>query len=116
MHTELSDLQRLFTAIAFDGEFSLFDILEEATGKHIKTYRKENGEMVENTWIDEAMMKGERAFVSENLSHILMFSLIGITDLTKEIKALKKDDDNKDFFIALPTRIEAIFNLEVLSV
>jgi hypothetical protein len=112
MSAELSDLTTLFSAIAVDSRMDVNDFFRSLTGKRLKSYRKEDGEMVENTWIDESLMKARREFIGEELSDILMRTLFRITELVREIKGLEPDNDHRSFFVQLPRRIDRIFNLD----
>ena len=110
---ELSDLMTLFKFIDFHGRNDINDFFLQTTGKRLKTYRMENGKMIENDWADEAINKSSREFASDELSAAVMTVFSWITVLVEKIRDLKKDEDNKDFFEFLIKEVDRILNLEL---
>ena len=111
--TRLIDLQAMFQFIEIDGRMDINDFFKKSIGKRLKTYRLEDGKMVENDWADEAINKSRREFVSDELSTALMTALSWVTILAEKIMELKQDEDNKDFFTFLPLEVDRILNLEL---
>jgi hypothetical protein len=113
MSAELPDLTRLFTTIAVDSRMDINDFFGSMTGgKRLKTYRMEEGKMVENDWADDAVMKAEREVAGDELSAILMRALCCITELVMEVNSLNPEEENRDFFMSLPSRVDRIFELD----
>ena len=114
MDTTNDDLKILYSTILVDGNFSIQDIFKKATGKTIATYRQdENGDMVQNTFGEEAMHKVNSKVAGEDLVGVLVVVFHRIHELIKEVKKLKEDNDNREFFTSLLGRIDGIFDLKM---
>jgi len=100
--------------IEHSGANNIIDFFKKTTGKPIKTYRKDDdGELIENDWADEAMLKAHKELIHENIAALLWSVLIFVRALVNYVEKLPKTEDNKGFFVMLPTLIDKIFNLNV---
>ena len=114
--TTNDDLDTLYSAVIADGRFNIQDVFKKATGKTIVTYRKdENEEMVANTFGEDVMRNTNNKIVSEDLTSALKAVFGCIHELIVNVKGLKENADNRDFFMSLPARIDGIFELNFLK-
>ena len=96
------------------GANSIFDFFKNATGKPIRTYRKnEDGKFIQNDWIDDAMIKAEEELAHDHAATLLWSVLLFIYSLVCKVKELSKTEDNMIFFKKLPKLIDTIFNLKI---
>jgi hypothetical protein len=107
------DLYLLYGGIELYGNTSINDMFNSVTGKGIKTYRKEGGKMVENSFADETMMKAEQQNVCESVVNLLYSSVCAVRELVDSVKALERENDNREFFMSLRKRIQDIFDLKI---
>jgi hypothetical protein len=114
LKTKPFDLHSFYTGIALQAEISLGDIFKSISGKRIKSYRKgEDGKMIENTWVDEAMSKAEDQLAAGQITDMLYSAVCAVCGLIDEVRGLNRADDNKEFFQSLNRRIQNIFDLEI---
>lgn len=111
--TKPNDLNYIHTLIHTDGKFSMRDMFNAMGANHLKTYRTENGMMVENSIDDESLQNIVDQSNSEYISHSLDVICIIINNIIDEIKELKIDDDNKKYFKDFPSRLHDILNLRL---
>jgi hypothetical protein len=120
------DVKDVFTQTPIEGicDFARFilkngcidaiDLLQNASGKRLKTYRRENGKMVENTFSDEVIQKLEKEESYCHAANTLIAVGIEIATLVAAIKQLDENKDNKSFFYTyLPEKIQDILNLRI---
>jgi hypothetical protein len=100
--------------IANSARIDTNDIFQKVSGKRLKTYRRENGKMVENTFSDEVIQKLEKEESYCHAANTLIAVGIEIISLVTCIRELDEKKDNKSFFYTyLPERIQDILNLRV---
>ena len=100
--------------IVYLGANCIIDFLKKTSEKPIKTYRKgDDDELIENDWIDEAMHKAAKELEHEDLATIFWSALLAVYALVLQVKDLPKTEDNKDFFMSLPKKIDRIFQLSI---
>lgn len=95
---------------------SINDIFRKMGKQPITMYKKEGNNMVACDWTDEAMMKAERQSSSEEFVDVLFGVFVAVRNLVDEMLALKPMEDNKDFFLALPGRIQNILDCKIEAV
>jgi hypothetical protein len=111
--TKPNDLNDIYIMINANGEFSITEMFSRM-GTPIKSYRQdEAGNMVQNDWADEAMAKTSNQLESQSVSFLLCLVVHLVVRLVDEIKALNYAEDNREFFLSLPGRIERLFNLDI---
>lgn len=111
LQTKLCDLEYILNIISLNGNYDITDVFKEM-GHKLRTYRhNEYGELVENSWIDEAIIRSNKQVDSEDLSNSLTYIFSNIINLIDEVSSLNKDQDNKDFFAKVPLKIQNIYNL-----
>ena len=100
--------------IVYLGANCIIDFLKKSSGKPIKTYRKgDDDELIENDWMDEAMQKAANELAHEDLATIFWSALLAVYALVLQVKDLPKTEDNKEFFMSLPKKIDNIFQLRI---
>ncbi len=98
-------------------EFNVFEILEQASGKRIPSYRMDkNGNRVQNTRTDEQIMKVEDYWRNCSLLDALYSGVVACQALVMDVLDLDQQNDNKEFFKILPKRIQDILNLNVIRI
>lgn len=112
IETEPDDLNYIYTCISVNGSFTLQDMFK-AIGASLKSYRVENGNMVENNEDDELLHKITCQDQSERYVSLLYTIVSIISRIVIEIKTLPKDKDNKEYFENLQMRITNIFNFDI---
>jgi len=112
MSTRVGDLEVIYNSIATYGNFNLKEMFS-SIGHDLKTYKHEDGNIIENTWADEIINKTERSVAAESIGTGLMYTFKAVNDLIDEVKSLPITEDNKGFFLSLPNRIDNIFNLKI---
>jgi hypothetical protein len=108
------DCLTMCNMLVFLGANCIIDFLKNSSGKPIKTFRKDDdGELIENDWMDEAMHKAAKELAHEDLATILWSVLLAVYALVLQVKDLPKTEDNKEFFMSLPKKIDHIFQLRI---
>lgn len=111
---EPSKMHYLYRALERVSEFSVTKLFAQCFDKEIPTYREdEDGNMVKNTWAEQTLNEVKDQHVADNIRNVVYLILLDFKDLVDEIVKLKADRDNKQFFKALPNRIDNLLNLEL---
>lgn len=116
LSTEPSDCLKYCYMIIQAGNYSFKDAIVEKTGKTFKTYRLEDGQMIENDWMDDALHKVEKQLAHDKVALLLWSALIALRNLVNEIQKLPQTEDHKEFFQSLPQRIQNILDLKIQGV
>lgn len=122
---EMRDFNDIFLTADYSLLMGIYDILLNNSeldiqkifsqlGNPIKTYRHgKDGEMIENTWVDEIELSSCRQNECDMLADTLLSAQKAVVKLVKEVKSLKVFTNNTRFFAKLPGRIEAILDLRI---
>ncbi|MBS4041604.1 MAG: hypothetical protein KGZ81_13530 [Flavobacteriales bacterium] len=112
--TGLFSLTEIYAILLLDSELSLQKIFAQI-GKPIKTYRQgDDGEMIENTWVDEQEISSRQQHECDTIVDMLFSAQRAVVELVRDVKKLKVFTNNKPFFAKLPDRIEAILDLRIV--
>jgi hypothetical protein len=112
LQTEPEDLLPVFLAIQHADGLSIAEIIRK-TGHKIKTYRRQDGEMTENTREDEERMEVENRLSGRELAEMLLSIVVAVRELIDSVKRLSRTEDHTEFFRQLPAAVDAIFECRV---
>jgi hypothetical protein len=115
MDYTIKHLETPIVAILLHGRNSILDIFSKM-GTPMPTYRHENGELIKNDWTDELFEKANRNVSSDLLVDGLFSAVVAVRNLIDDVLKLKKTKDNKEFFLALPQRIDDILDLKIQKI
>ncbi|MBK5722387.1 hypothetical protein JGH11_16040 [Dysgonomonas sp. Marseille-P4677] len=115
IETKPDDLEYISRYISLNSSFSIKDMAKSIGFENLKTYRMQNGVMVENTEDDELLHSIENTTKSENATVMLLTICMIINQFVKEINTLQKDEDNKEFLSVLLSRIQNLFDMDIKS-
>lgn len=110
--TSPGDWEFIYNTLHKTGQMSIFKAFE-AMGTPLSSYRLENGEMVQNTWVDERLHEAREQAESDTMADHLFSVVSKACELVNDVKKLKSDSDNKVFFSNLPGTIEEILNFHI---
>lgn len=111
LQTKPEDLYPIYTSIQLDGSFSLRDMFKAIGAGELKSYRQENGVMVENSEDDEILHKISSMTRSEDLSQLLALIVYMVNHIVQGIVSLQYDCDNKEYFTKLHARLQNLLAL-----
>ncbi|MDR0682036.1 MAG: hypothetical protein LBG15_09355 [Dysgonamonadaceae bacterium] len=111
--TRLTDLLFIADLIIIESKMDIADIFQKAVGgERLKTFRMEDGKMIENDWADDLMRKSQDENNAVLTVDTLFSILYEVTTIAEEMKTISRTDDNDDFFRRLPRRIQNLFDLK----
>ncbi len=115
IQTKPEHLDSIYASIKVDGSFSIRDMFKAMGSGDLKSYRSENGQMIENSEDDELLDKLSSQAKSEDLSIMLMSVVYVIHRIVNQIRNLQKDNDNKEYFQSLLLRIQNILDMDLYN-
>jgi hypothetical protein len=113
LDTKPENLMRFFQYIVINSNLNINDVFQRATGKTLKTYRIEDEEMVENTFVDELFLKIDKEDSATLVVNTLFSVVLQINILIKKISELNKANDNRQFLSMLPKLIQDILDVKI---
>ncbi|MDR2057656.1 MAG: hypothetical protein LBP83_05135 [Dysgonamonadaceae bacterium] len=112
--TELSDLIFISGHLITESKMDISDMLQGAFGgERPKSYRMENGKMIQNEWTDDILRKVQ----NENDAWLTVDTLFGVfhevATLVNTVKNMSRTDDHEAFFRRLPGKIQDLIDLNI---
>lgn len=111
--TKPEDLNFIYDCIGANGSFSIQDMFKAMGAGDIKSYRQENGRMIENTKEDELLHSISSQDSSESKASLLYEITYIMESTVKEIKNLPRDENNIEYLKSLHTRICNLLNFNL---
>jgi hypothetical protein len=111
--TQLEDLVFLALHLFAEADTDINDFFQKETGKRLTTYHYQNGQMIANDWADELLHKASEKEAASVLIDALFGAFFAVIQLASEVRELNPADDNRDFFLNFPQRIQNIFELRI---
>lgn len=111
--TEPKHLYGLVSFLEANAKFSLTDMFK-SMGKDLPAYKQDgNGNMVQVTFADRALMKASNEADADNLSEIILYTCTEMNEIIGKIRKLNKCRDNKSELMEIKQRIKNLYKFDV---
>lgn len=104
------DFKELYSALSI----SIMDVFKEAFGKELTMYKQENGETVEMSFADKAIMKANESLEVDNVAEAFFMVVNTMRYMIDAIVSLNKKSDNMEELKKIRYYAKSLLNMEQL--
>lgn len=111
--TKPNDLYMIYSYLINKNRMSIFKFFEQQ-GEELNVYRQdENGEMIPLSYSEKVIREALDNGRMEDIADLLYSCVDYVYKIATDVQKLKEDEDNKNFFTGLQTRIDKAFALDI---